>query len=88
MQEAGFDGVGTLAWQAMFAPAGTPKPVLEALRKASVEAMQSPSVAATFDKQNFNRVPTASLDDARSWLAAEMAHWQKITDEVKIDTAQ
>jgi len=88
MQEAGFDGVGTLAWQALFAPAGTPKDVLETLRKAMTEAMASPAVIATFGKQNFNRVPTASLDDAKTWLAAEMARWKKITDEVPIELQQ
>ena len=30
MQEAGFADVGTVAWNALFAPAATPKPVLEA----------------------------------------------------------
>jgi tripartite-type tricarboxylate transporter receptor subunit TctC len=85
MQEAGFDGVGTLAWQGLFAPAGTPKAVLETLRKAMTEAMQSPAVAATFAKQNFNRVPTTSLDDAKTWLASEMARWKKITEEVPIE---
>ena len=88
MQEVGFDGVGTLAWQALFAPAGTPKDVLETLRKAMTEAMASPAVTATFAKQNFNRVPTASLDEARTWLAGEMARWTKITDEVKIEMPQ
>jgi len=88
MQEVGFDGVGTLAWQALFAPAGTPKDVLETLRKAMTEAMASPAATATFAKQNFNRVPTASLDEAKTWLANEMTRWQKITDEVKIEMPQ
>jgi tripartite-type tricarboxylate transporter receptor subunit TctC len=88
MQEVGFDGVGTLAWQALFAPAGTPKAVLETLRKAMTEAMASPAVTATFAKQNFNRVPSASLDEAKTWLAGEMALWKKITDEVKIEMPQ
>jgi tripartite-type tricarboxylate transporter receptor subunit TctC len=88
MQEAGFDGVGTLAWQGLFAPAGTPKPVLETLRNAMAEALASPAVVANFAKQNFNRVPTASLDEAKTWLAAEMARWKKITEEVPIDIPQ
>ncbi len=88
MQEVGFDGVGTLAWQALFAPAGTPKEVLETLRQAMTEAMASPAASATFAKQNFNRVPTASLDEAKTWLAAEMARWRKITEEVKIEAPQ
>jgi tripartite-type tricarboxylate transporter receptor subunit TctC len=88
MQEAGYDGVGTLAWQALFAPAGTPKEVLETLRVAMTEALKSNAVAATFDKQNFNRVPTTSLDDAKQWLTSEMARWRKITEEVKIEVPQ
>jgi tripartite-type tricarboxylate transporter receptor subunit TctC len=88
MQEVGFDGVGTLAWQALFAPAGTPKEVLETLRKAMTDAMQSPAVGANFGKQHFNRVPTASLDEAKTWLADEMAHWKKITQDIPIDVPQ
>src|SRR5262245_4213218 len=40
MAEVGFADVGTVAWNAMFAPAGTPKPVLETLYKAAIEALQ------------------------------------------------
>jgi tripartite-type tricarboxylate transporter receptor subunit TctC len=88
MQEVGFGGVGTLAWQALFAPAGTPKAVLETLRKAMADAMASPEVTANFAKQNFNRVPSASLDEAKTWLASEMTLWRKITAEVPIEMPQ
>src|SRR5262249_50264624 len=88
MQEVGYDGVGTLAWQSLLATAGTPKEGLETMRKAMVEAMQSSAVAANFDKQNFNRVPSASLDEARTWLASEMERWKKITQEVPIEMQQ
>ncbi len=88
MREVGFAGVGTLAWQALFAPAHTPKEVLETLRKAMSDALQSPPVVANFDKQNFNRVPTASLDEAKIWLTAEMTRWKTITEEIPIDVPQ
>jgi tripartite-type tricarboxylate transporter receptor subunit TctC len=88
MQEVGFDGVGTLAWQGLFAPAGTPKEVLETVRKAMTEALASPAVAGNFAKQNFNRVPSASIDEAKTWLASEMALWKKITQEVPIEMPQ
>jgi tripartite-type tricarboxylate transporter receptor subunit TctC len=88
MKEVGHPDVGTLAWQALFAPAGTPKEVLEKLAKASLDAMQAPASQEVFKKQNFNIVPNRSLDDAKSWLAREMAAWKKIADEVKIETAE
>ncbi len=88
MQEIGFPGVGTLAWQGMFAPAGTPKEILEIMFKASVQAMQDPSVQDVFKKQNFNVVPSASLDEAKSWAAGEIESWKKITNEVNIEITE
>ena len=86
MQELGFDGVGTIAWQGLFAPAGVPKPVLQTIFDATVAAMREPAVVEAFKKQSFNTVPNKSLDDAKTWLAGEIARWQKITSEVKIET--
>jgi tripartite-type tricarboxylate transporter receptor subunit TctC len=88
MKEVGYADVGTSAWQAMFAPAGTPKEVLEKLAKAALEAMQAPASQEIFKKQSFNVVPNASLDEAKTWLAGEMAYWKKIADEVKIEKAE
>jgi tripartite-type tricarboxylate transporter receptor subunit TctC len=88
MAEVGFPGVGTSAWQVMVAPAGTPPEVLETIRKVAAQAMQAPSVIENFRKQNFNIVPSASLDEAKTWAAAEMAHWKQITEEVKIDVPE
>lgn len=85
MAEAGFAGVGTSAWQILVAPASTPPEVLETIRKAVVKGMEAPSVIDNFKKQNFNIVPSASLEEAKTWAAAEMAHWKHISEEVNID---
>ncbi len=85
MQEVGFPGVGTLAWQAMFAPSGTPKEILETVHKALLQAMKAPQVVDAFKKQNFNIVPNATLDEAKTWLADEMKNWKTITEAVKIE---
>ena len=37
------------------------------------------------EKQHFNIVPSKSVDDAKTWLAGEIALWKKITAEVKIE---
>ena len=88
MAEVGLPDVGTVAWNAMFAPAGTPKPVLETLHKAAVEALQAPAAKEALTKQNFNIVPSKSVDEAKAWLAGEIATWQKITATVKIDVTE
>lgn len=88
MQELGYPGVGTIAWQGLFAPAGTPPEVLQILFDAAGKAMQAPAVQEAFKKQNFNIVPSKSLAEAKTWLADEMATWKKITSEVKIELAE
>ena len=88
MKEVGLPDVGTIAWNGLFAPAGTPKPVLDALYAAVAKALASPEAQEKFKKQNYNIVPSKSVDDAKKWLAAEMKHWETITSTVKIDVAQ
>lgn len=88
MAEAGFPGVGTIAWNGLFAPAATPKAVLETLHKAAVDAVQAPAAREALTRQNFNIVPSKSVDEAKIWLASEIATWKKITAEVKIETAE
>ena len=88
MKEAGFPGVGTVAWQALFAPAATPKPVLVALHAAVAKALQSPVLVEKFQKQNFIVAPHKSVDEAQAWLAGEIKNWESITHEVKIDVGQ
>ncbi len=86
MQEIGYPGVGTIAWQALFAPAGVPNDVLQKIFDATVAALKSPEAVNSFHKQTFNIVPNASLADAKTWLAQQMETWRKITADVKIDT--
>jgi tripartite-type tricarboxylate transporter receptor subunit TctC len=88
MREVGFPDVGTIAWQAMFAPAGTPKEIIEALQKASIQAMEVPAARKVFAEQSFNIVPTRSVEETKTWLAQEMATWTKITQEVKIEVPE
>ena len=85
LAEAGFPGVGTLHWQSMLAPANTPKPVLETLHKAILNAAKAQPLLDGFKKQHVAVTPNASLDEAKSWLANELNTWRKITAEVKIE---
>jgi tripartite-type tricarboxylate transporter receptor subunit TctC len=88
MKEAGFADVGTVAWNGLFAPAATPKPVLEALLAAVNKALQSPELIEKLNKQNFIIASHKSLADSKTWLAGEMKHWETITNTVKIDLPQ
>jgi tripartite-type tricarboxylate transporter receptor subunit TctC len=88
LAEAGFPDVGTLHWQSMFAPAGTPKPVLDTIFKTAVEASKVPALQEAFAKQLVSVKPNDSLAESQTWLNNELASWRKITAEVKIDLAE
>ncbi len=85
LAEAGFPGVGTLHWQSMFAPADTPKPVLETIFKTIQQAAKVPALQEAFSKQLVSVKPNDSLEESQKWLNGELASWRKITSEVKID---
>jgi tripartite-type tricarboxylate transporter receptor subunit TctC len=85
LAEAGYPGVGTLHWQGMLAPAGTPKEVIATLHKAIVQASKSPQLLEKFSKQLVSVSPNASPEEAQSWLNKELESWKKITAEVKIE---
>lgn len=87
LAEAGYPGVGTTLWAGLFAPAATPPDILQTLQTAVTQALNSPKVIETYAKQNIRSRPTASLGEAKSWLAGEIANWQKIIKEVKIEIA-
>jgi tripartite-type tricarboxylate transporter receptor subunit TctC len=86
MKEVGYADVGTIAWNGLFAPAATPKPVLDQLFAIVAKAIASPDVQEKFKKQNYNIVPSKSLTDAQAWLAGEIKHWETVTSAVKIET--
>jgi tripartite-type tricarboxylate transporter receptor subunit TctC len=87
LAEAGFPGVGTLHWQSMLAPANTPKETLATLYRAIVEAAKAPALHEAFAKQLVSVKPSASLEEAQTWLNGELDNWRKITAEVKVELA-
>ncbi|MFL5084269.1 MAG: Bug family tripartite tricarboxylate transporter substrate binding protein [Xanthobacteraceae bacterium] len=84
LKELGYT-TGKGLWSALYAPAATPRDVLDTLHKAAVQALNSEPVQAAFKKQMIKTVPNASIDDARAWNTAEFAYWKKVTDEVKVE---
>jgi tripartite-type tricarboxylate transporter receptor subunit TctC len=72
-------------WSALYAPAATPRDVLEIVRAAAVQALASEQVTSAFKQQMIRAVPSASIADAQEWNTAEVAYWKKVTDEVKIE---
>jgi tripartite-type tricarboxylate transporter receptor subunit TctC len=84
LMELGYPNAKGL-WSALYAPAATPRDVLEIVRAAAVQALASEQVTTAFKQQMIRAVPSASITDAQAWNKAEVAYWKKVTDEVKIE---
>jgi len=67
-------------WHAVFAPAGTPKPVLERLNKAIRATLADDRVRKTFANSHVEPFPDEyqSLDKSQQYVRDEIAFWGKV----------
>ena len=77
MQEAGLVGFEAASWQGLFAPAGTPAPILERLHAEVARAMALPEVRDSFAAQGFV-VESTTPAEFGPFIAAEVAKWAAV----------
>lgn len=87
MAESGFPGIGTNAWNGLFAPAGVPRPVLQRLHDKVVEQMHRPDMKETLAKQLMTVATSKSPDEFTAFVRAETAKWAKVVkdNEIKVE---
>jgi len=87
MAEQGFPGIGTNAWQALFAPAATPKPVIDKLYTAVVTILSRPEMKDMLAKQLMTVAVSQSPQAFTEEVKAETASWAEVVrdNQVKID---
>jgi tripartite-type tricarboxylate transporter receptor subunit TctC len=86
-KELGY-ATGKGLWSALYAPAKTPRDVLETLHRQTLQALSAEAVQTTFKKQMIKSVPDASIEAAAAWNKEEAAHWKKLTEQVKVELPQ
>jgi tripartite-type tricarboxylate transporter receptor subunit TctC len=74
MAEAGLPGYETYSWNALFAPAGTPQPVVDRLAKAAAEAVADPAVRQRLADLSAEPVGAGPAELAKH-VEAELAKW-------------
>lgn len=72
--EQGYPGFEITTWLATFAPAGTPKSVLERLNGVIRQSNQTPEVVQSRVRSG-GVVVTQTLPEAKRWIDAEIARW-------------
>ena len=75
--EAGLPGYEVTAWNALFAPAGTPEPIVKRLNALVREGLAQPEAKAAMDKQDLEATP--STPEALATLVkTELVKWAKV----------
>ena len=80
MRESGVDGyeeAGSDLWFGAFAPAGTPKPIVDRLNAELVKALKTPEVTERIRVQAYD-IWTLTPEDFAAFLRNEHAKWGKI----------
>jgi tripartite-type tricarboxylate transporter receptor subunit TctC len=88
--QSGFADVDILFWQSMFAPAATPKPVLEKLNAALRLALADPKVVRNFEQTDFSVFPEQerTVGAANSFLHQEIVRWGQVVRANHIEAEQ
>ena len=77
LAEAGLAGAEIYEWNAVFAPAGTPEPVLEKLSVALQKAMEAPEVKARI-AQLGGEIQKGGPKAAQEFIQAQIALWARL----------
>lgn len=86
LDEQGLKGFDVKVWHGIYAPLGTPKPVLEKLNAALKKALTDPDLKARLDSSNIDIVPLSKQngESLRSHLDAEINRWGPIIRKANI----
>jgi tripartite-type tricarboxylate transporter receptor subunit TctC len=87
MKEAGVDGYNYGFWYGMFAPAGTPRAVVNRLFDATVTALKDPKLRQILANDGTETAPSKSPEDFAAWLREEGKLWARLVKEsgAKVD---
>jgi tripartite-type tricarboxylate transporter receptor subunit TctC len=84
MTEEGFPGIGTNAWNGLFAPAGVPRPILDRIFAKVTEVANMPEVKDQLGKQLMTIVLSKSPQDYQKFVRSETEKWAKVVKENNI----
>ena len=85
--EAGYKNLDLQFWHALFAPAGTPRPVVDRLNAALRQSFGNAKVRDAFDKNGMELYPAAEQtpEAATAMLKSEIKRWGDVIRANKIE---
>ena len=73
----GFDAV---AWSALFAPPGTPDPIVRKLNAAMKQASELPAIKKWFEESGLE-VPMSSPEELTAFMKADIEKWVQVAKD-------
>jgi tripartite-type tricarboxylate transporter receptor subunit TctC len=83
MQEAGVPGYSSKGSFGLFAPAGTPREIIEKVNADTIEVLKLPEVQKALQARSFV-VDAAGPDEFQAFIAEENVKWQKVIKQADI----
>ena len=84
LAEQGFAGFSALAWWGIFAPAGTPKPIIDKLHAELVKVLNHPDLRKQLTEQLGMDLAVSSPEALQKWTVGEIARWGKVVKDNSI----
>jgi tripartite-type tricarboxylate transporter receptor subunit TctC len=84
LAEQGLPGFSALAWWAIFAPAGVPKPIMDKFHAELVKAFNLPDVRKLLTETLGIDLVVGPPEGLQKWLADEMQRWGKVVRDNNI----
>ena len=78
LDEQGLKGYECYTWNALLAPAGTPKPIVDKLNAAINKALADPQVSSALEKAGITPTPGSTPQSTADFIKAELAKWAPI----------
>lgn len=82
-EESGLKGYEVVTWYALFAPKGTPGPIVERMKGELRKAFASEPIKAAWAK-NGSEIPDLQGEAFGAFVAAEITRWGKVVADAKI----
>ena len=78
LDEQGLKGFECYTWNAILAPAGTPKPIVDKLNAAANKALADPAVIDALKKAGIDPTPGSTPQTTADFVKTELAKWAPI----------
>ena len=83
LKEAGVDGVDVTQWYAIFAPAKTPKPIVDQINKALNQVLADKDVIKRIEDHGAD-VESSSPEQLGAMVKSELVKWKRVVEKAKL----